>query len=238
KKFSELAEQFGNMVYEQSDSLKPAAERYKLKVQTTGWIARGGAPDLGVVGHPKVLAALFSKDSIEGKRNTDAIEIAPSVLVSARVLEHKPEAQRPFAEVKAEIETTLKQQEAAKLAQKEGAAKLEQLAKGGDAGLKWSPPKVITLRDPGNVPVDAQRKILGADPEKLPFHVGSDRGEQGYVIYRVIRSLPAEPRTEVQKTSDLVNSHRLAGAQQFEAWLASERARTKVEINRSGLEKK
>jgi peptidyl-prolyl cis-trans isomerase D len=185
-----------------------------------------------------VLAALFSKDSIEGKRNTDAIEIAPGALVAARVLEHEPEAQRPFADVKSEIEATLKRQEAAKLAQKEGAARLEQLAKGGDAGLKWSAPRIITLREPGNLPPDAQRRILAADAEKLPLHVGSDRGEQGYVIYRVIRSLPAEPRTEVQKTTDVVNAHRLAGAQQFEAWLASERARTKIEINKSNLEKK
>src|SRR6185503_17635638 len=103
KKFTELAEAFGNMVYEQSDSLKPAAEKYKLKLQTTGWIARGGAPDLGLVGHPKVLAALFSKDSIDAKRNTDAIEITPGVLVAARVIEHQPEQQRPLADVKGEI---------------------------------------------------------------------------------------------------------------------------------------
>src|SRR5688572_13565005 len=238
KKFTEVAEAFGNMVYEQSDSLKPAAERYKLKLQTTGWIARGGAPDLGVVGHPKVLTALFSKDAIEAKRNTDAVEVAPGVLVAARVAEHQAEAQRPFAEVKAEIEALLKQQEAAKLAQKEGAAKLEQLAKGGDAGLKWSAPRIMTLRDPGDLPPDAQRRILGADTEKLPVHIGSDRGEQGYAIYRLVRALPEEPRTEVQKTTDAVNAHRLAGAQQFEAWLAAERERAKIEINRANLDKK
>jgi len=238
KKFTELAEGFGNMVYEQSDSLKPAAEKYKVKLQTSGWIARGGAPDLGVVGHPKVLAALFSKDSIEGKRNTDAIEIAPGVLVAARVLEHKAEQQRPFAEVKTEIETTLKRDEAAKLAQKEGAAKLEQLAKGGDAGLAFSQPKAITMREAGNLPADIQRKILAADPQKLPVHFGADRGEQGYAIYRLVRALPEERRTELQKTSDVVNAHRLAGAQQFEAWLAAERERAKIEINRANLDKK
>ena len=238
KKFTELAEGFGNMVYEQSDSLKPAAEKYKVKLQTSGWIARGGAPDLGVVGHPKVLAALFSKDSIEGKRNTDAIEIAPGVLVAARVLEHKAEQQRPFAEVKSEIETTLKRDEAAKLAQKEGAAKLEQLAKGGDAGLAFSQPKAITMREAGNLPADIQRKILAADPQKLPVHFGADRGEQGYAIYRLVRALPEERRTEPQKTSDVVNAHRLAGAQQFEAWLAAERERAKIEINRANLDKK
>ena len=226
------------MVYEQSDSLKPAAEKYKLKLQATGWIARGGAPDLGLVGHPKVLAALFSKDSIEAKRNTDAIEITPGVLVAARVIEHQPEQQRPLADVKGEIEATLKREEAAKLAQKDGAAKLEQLAKGGDAGLTFSQPKAVTMREAGNLPADVQRKILAADPKKLPAHFGADRGDQGYVIYRVVRALPEEPRTDVQKTSDVVNAHRLAGALQFESWLAAERASAKIEINRANLEKK
>jgi peptidyl-prolyl cis-trans isomerase D len=238
KKFTELAEGLGNLVYEQSDSLKPAAEKYKLKLQTSGWIARGGAPDLGVVGHPKVLAALFSKDSVEGKRNTDAIEIAQGVLIAARVLEHQAEQQRPFAEVKGEIEATLKRDEAAKLAQKEGAAKLEQLAKGGDAGLSFSQPKAITMRDAGSLPTDIQRKILAADPQKLPVHFGADRGEQGYAIYRVVRALPEEPRTEVQKVTDATNAHRFAGAQQFEAWLAAERERAKIVLNRANLDKK
>jgi peptidyl-prolyl cis-trans isomerase D len=42
-KFAEAAENFSNLVYEQSDSLKPAAERFKLQVQTTGWIVRSQA---------------------------------------------------------------------------------------------------------------------------------------------------------------------------------------------------
>src|SRR2546421_386455 len=38
KKYAEAADPFGNMVYEQSESLKPVAEKYKLQIQTTGWI--------------------------------------------------------------------------------------------------------------------------------------------------------------------------------------------------------
>jgi len=239
KKFNELGESFGNTVYEQSDSLKPAAERYKLRLQATGWITRAGAADLGLVGHPKVLAALFSKDSIEGKRNTDAIEVAPGVLVAARVLEHQSEAQRPFNEVKPEIEALLKRQEAAKLAHKEGAQRLEQLLKGGaDGGLKWSAPRTVTMREPGNLAADVRRRIFAADPEKLPAYVGAEQGEQGYALYRVLRALPPETRTELQKTSDLVNANQAAGAYQFDAWLSSLRARTKIEIHKQNLEKK
>ena len=238
KKFAEAAESFGNMVYEQSDSLKPAAERFKLRIATTGWISRSGSPDLGLVGHPKVLAALFSQDAIQGKRNTDAIEIAPNVLVAARVIEHQPAAQRKFDEVRADIETALRRQEAAKLAQTEGASRLEQLAKGGDAGLKWTAPRVVMVRDRGKIPPDAQRRTFAADPQKLPAHVGADLGEEGYAIYRVLRVLPSEARDDQQKAADFANANRLAGAEQFDAWLASLRARAKVEINRANLEKK
>ena len=92
------------MVYEQSESLKPAAERFKLQIQTTGWITkRAGGQELGALDNPKLLAALFSPDAIANKRNTDAIEVAPNTLVAARVIEHQPAAQRKFEEVKDEI---------------------------------------------------------------------------------------------------------------------------------------
>ena len=49
RRFAEAAEAFSNMVYEQSDSLKPAAERFKLPVQTSGWITRTPSAEAGVL---------------------------------------------------------------------------------------------------------------------------------------------------------------------------------------------
>src|SRR5688572_25136041 len=120
KKFAESAEAFSNTVYEQSDSLKPAAERFKLPVQTTGWIAKSARQELGALDHPKLLAALFSSDALVNKRNTDAIEIAPNTLVAARVVQHQAAAQRGFDEVKGEIAQMLRQREASALALKDG----------------------------------------------------------------------------------------------------------------------
>jgi peptidyl-prolyl cis-trans isomerase D len=141
RKFAEAAETFSNLVYEQSDSLKPAAERFKLPVQTTGWIAKSARQELGALDNPKLLAALFSSDSLKTKRNTDAVEVAPNTLVAARVLEHQPAAQRSFDEMKGEIAEQLRKREASALALKDGTAKLEKLRKGEDAGLKWSAPR-------------------------------------------------------------------------------------------------
>jgi peptidyl-prolyl cis-trans isomerase D len=236
KKFAEAAEHFGNIVYEQSDSLAPAAERFKLALRRSDWIERAAAP--APLDHAKVRAALFSQDALQGRRNTDAIEVAPNVLVAARVVEHQPAAQRSFDEVKAEIERRLKREQAAKLARARGEAKLAELAGGGDAGLKWPAPRVVTARERDRAPSEAQRRVFAADPAKLPAHVGVDLGEQGYVIVRVLRVLDPEPRDERRKAADAAVAQRNAGAEQFEAWLAGLRQRAKIEINKANLEKK
>lgn len=238
KRFAEAAEGFNNLVYEQSDSLKPAAERYKLKQATTGWFTREGSQEIGPLAHPKLLAALFAPEAIQQRRNTDAVEVAPGVLVAARVAEHQPAAQRPFEEVKAEIAQRLARREAAALAQKEGAAKLAALAKGAEAGLQWGAAQLVSRREARGLDPAAVQRIMAADTSKLPAYVGVERGEQGYAVYRISRVIAAEPAAEPQKAEELARIDREAGAEQFEAYVASLRARAKVEINRENLEKK
>src|SRR5688572_527212 len=148
RKFAEVAQDFSNLVYEQSDSLKPAADKHKLKIETTGWIGRQPSPELGPLAHPKLLAALFSADSTRQKRNTDAVEVVPGVLVAARVAEHQPETQRPLSEVKADVARRLVQRDALVLARKEGEAKLAALMKGENPqGLQWSAAKAVSRRE-------------------------------------------------------------------------------------------
>ena len=238
KKFAEIADAFNNLVYEQSDSLKPAAERYKLKLATSGWMVRQPSPEQGVLAHPKLLAALFSPDSIQQRRNTDAVEVAPGVLLAARVAEHQPESQRPLEEVRAEVERKLARREAAALAHKEGAEKLSLLAKGGDAGLTWSVPKALSRRDAQGLPLPALRKVMTADVSTLPAHAGLEAGDKGYAIYRVSKVVPGEFKAGAQSAEELAMADRQAGAEQLEAYVASLRARAKIEINRANLEKK
>jgi peptidyl-prolyl cis-trans isomerase D len=237
KKFAEAAEGFGNLVYEQSDSLKPAAERFGLKIRTSDWIGRNAGPEAGPLGNAKLLAALFSTDALSAKRNTDAIEVAGNVLVSARVLEHQAAAVRPLDATRAEIEQKLKKREAARLAAKDGAARLEQLAKGADPGVKWSSAKLVSRKKPENVPPDALARILAVDAAKVPAHFGIER-DDGYTLYRVTKVLPPEPRKEDQHKADLANAERMAGAEQYSAYVEALRARARIEINKAAIEKK
>jgi len=62
KRFNDTAEAFGNLVYEQPDSLKPAAERFKLQGDFA--LDRQGVnPGSRPLDNAKLLGALFSQDS-------------------------------------------------------------------------------------------------------------------------------------------------------------------------------
>jgi peptidyl-prolyl cis-trans isomerase D len=236
RKFAEAAEVFSNLVYEQSDSLKPAAERFKLQVQKTDWIPKAGSPAAGVLANPRMLSALFSPDSIQSKRNTDAIEVAPGVLASARVVEHRPATQLKYEEVKDTIEKRLRLQEAAKLARKDGEAKLAELKSGKELAINWSQPHPVSRSKPEGLPPDALRQILSADASKLPAYAGFG-ADGGYVLYRVGKVIEAPVGEEKGKDS-IARLESQVGGEQFTAYTAALRSRAKVEINKANLDKK
>ncbi len=113
KKYSELAESFTNTVYEQSDSLKPVADKLKLKIETVDKLTRVPNPALGKApfNDAKFLKAIFADDAVKNKRNTEAVEAAPSTLIAGRVLEYKPASKRALAEVDGVIRARVAQEE-------------------------------------------------------------------------------------------------------------------------------
>ena len=236
RKFAESAETFSNLVYEQPDSLKPAAERFKLQVQSTPWIAKSANQELGALDNPKLLAALFSQDSIKNKRNTDAVEVAPGALVAARVVEHQPAAQRGFDDVKKDIAEKLRREQSIELAQKDGAAKLEALRKGADAGLKWSAPRTVSRRDAQGLPRELLQPIVAADVSKLPAYVGIPVPNAGYLLVRIGKIIEADPKEKNPESSARVGQ--LFGTAQYDAYVDSLRARADIEIKPENLEKK
>ena len=236
RRFAEAAEVFTNLVFEQADSLKPAAEQLKLTPRTTGWVTKTPSEALGPLNHPKMLEALFSADATKNRRNSDAIEIAPSTLVAARVLEYQESKQRSFAEAQADIEQKLRRREAAALAAKEGEAKLAQLRQGGDAGLNWTTSLRVTRRDPGELSAALQRKVMSADVGSLPAYVGGPRGEDGYVLVRITKVIKPEAKNEVLQAAELSRIARQVGSAQYDAYIESLRARADVTINQKALE--
>ena len=152
------------------------------------------------------------------------------------MLEHQPAAQRKLDEVKDEIAALLQRQEAAELARKDGEAKLEQLRKGGAAaGVKWSPPVTVSRRDPQKLPGEVLRPVMAADTSKLPAYIGVPAGDTGYMLVRVSKVVEGDPK---QGGDPLPRAAGLAGAAQFEAYIASLRKQADISVNPSNLEKK
>ena len=193
KKWSEMAEVFGDTVYEQADSLKPVADKLKLTVQTAEGVTRNPNPQQAQApyNNAKFLNALFG-DALKNKRNTEAVEVAGSTLIAGRVVEHKPAAKRPLAEVQDAIRMRVTQEEAVKLARKEGEAKLAAAKASGDATGFGEAKVVARLQQPPFAPAAAEA-IMKADTAKLPAYVGVELPGQGYAVYRINKVTQAAP---------------------------------------------
>lgn len=239
RKFAEAAESFGNIVYEQADSLAPAAEKFGLKIEQTNWLPRAASPQvlaaLGPFGNEKLLASLFSEDSLKNKRNTEVVEIAPNTLLAARVLEHRPATLKPFDSVKADLELRLKAEEAAALARKAGEEKLAELRQGGEDKLGWALVKNVSRLQGRQVPPVAMQAIFQADVKKLPSYVGVSTGGN-YLLYKIMKV--SQPQTtDENKRKVLQRDYSMMAAQEdFAAYLAALRARYKIDINTAALQ--
>jgi peptidyl-prolyl cis-trans isomerase D len=230
RQFAELAETFSNSVYEQSDSLSPVAERLKLSVQKAASLTRTPAPGVqGVLNNPKLLQAIFSEDAIAKRRNTAAVEVAPNTLVSARVVNHRPAAVRPFEEVKADVRQRLIQAKSAELAKAEGQARLA--AWTSDPAQSALGEAVTVSRD--QAPALPQAVIdaaLRADPSKMPALIGVDLGLQGFAVVRVNKIVQRPEATAQQSEQSRQQFARLWGQAESQAYLSSLKSQFKVEM--------
>ncbi|WP_332879685.1 SurA N-terminal domain-containing protein [Massilia sp. S19_KUP03_FR1] len=231
KKYSELAEQFANTVEEQSDSLKPAADKLGLKIETIENLGRTPSPQFGTApfNNAKFLSALFAQDTLKNKRNTLAVEAAPSTLIAGRVVDYKPAAKRPLAEVDAAIRQRVTTEEAMRLARAAGEAKMAAAKAAGDAA-GFGPVQVLTRTAQPTINPVAAMAVLKADTSKLPAYVGVDVPGQGYGVYRIAKVAQVgtpDPARRAQEAEQITGA---AAQQDMYAFLQAlkEKAKSKV----------
>jgi len=237
KAYAEAAETFGNMVYEQSDSLKAVADKLKLKIDTADQLTRQGnpaAPATNLTNNPKFLKAIFADDVVKKKHNTEAIEVAPNTMIAGRMVEYKPATKRPLDEVKAMIVARLTQTEAGNLAEKEGKAKLAAL-KQADATTGFSDVKVVSRAKQQDLPAQAMAQIMKADTQKLPAFVGVSLGDAGYAVYRISKVNAGTP-DPAKRASEGAQVANLQSQQDLLAYIELLKKKAKVTVNKAALE--
>jgi peptidyl-prolyl cis-trans isomerase D len=188
KKFAEAAEQFTNLVYEQSDSLQPAAEKLDLKVRTVNNVSRAGLPREAPEAQqltPAVVQALFADDALLKKRNIAAVETGAGALVSARVTEHRPARLRPLEEVGPPIRARLVREQAARQAREAATAAAAALAK-APAEAGFSPARPVSRGQAAGLSPDAVKKIMQVPADKLPTFVVAELDAGTHGVYWVL----------------------------------------------------
>ncbi len=238
RKFAEAADQFQNLVYEQADSLQPVAKALNLQVQTTPGLTRAQVQALGQ-GNPKFAQAVFSPESLQSKRNTEAIEVGANAIIAARVVDYKAATPRPLDEVKAQIRKQLEQKAASDLAQAAGKEKLALLQQGKDAGVAFGKPVPLTRNQaqPG-FPPDALLGIFHADPAKLPAYLGMPGEGGGYSLYKVSQVTTPQAPDAARVAAFSTRIGEQLGREMFNAYVASLKAKADVKINQTNLERK
>lgn len=232
KAYVEAAEQFGNLVYEQADSLKPAADKLGLSIKTQAGLQRSGPTAAGadaLLANPKLLQAVFADDALRSKRNTEAVEVGPNQLVAARVLQHRPAATRPLAEVSAQVRQALVQQRALELAQAEGKAKLE--AWKGAAAASLPAAIVVSRQQAQGLPQPLVSALLSAPVAKgQPGWAGVDLGPQGYAVARVNQVLAPETLPAAQAEQGRQQLAQMWAQAEAQAYLEALKKHYKVKI--------
>lgn len=228
--FSEQAEAFTNMVYEQSGSLQPAAKAFGGQVQTSDWLSRESGAKF--FKNDKIMNLVFSDEVLKDHRNTEAIEVAPNTLVSARLVEYKPAAPKSFDEVKAGIEDLLKIEAAAKLASSKGEAALKSLQEGKEAaGIEWIPEVTIDRKNAQGLTELAMRQAFNTNVAKLPAYSGIADDKQGYLLVKVVKVNTVTPTdAEAQKTAKTELNEALS-SEYLAAYKESLRSKAKVKVN-------
>ena len=194
KLFTANAEKFTNTVYEQPDSLDPAAKAFQLAKQTAT-VQRTAAPGAqGPLASQKLLTAIFASDSVKGKHNTEAVETGASQLVSARVVEYTAQHTRPLTEVHDQVVEAVRKAQAIESAKKDGEARVAAAKK--DPALALPLTATVGRADrSGAVPFQVTQAALKADLSKGPAVVGLALPDGGYAAVRVLKSTPHAPDT-------------------------------------------
>jgi len=233
RKYAELADRFSNLVYEKADSLEPAVKELGLSMTESGWISQNRA-EPAVLMNSSLLAAVFAPEAVQKKQNTEAIEVAPNTLVAARVLEYRPAGVQPLADVAKSIREALAGKAARGAAIQAGNAALESAMR-GQANAQFGAPIKVTRVQSAGLPPQAMKALFKLPSSKLPSYFGVETAD-GYRLYRLNRVGLSQAQTgfDRQVKRDM---GRMLAQDELRAYMEYTKARRKIEINQSLVDK-
>jgi len=233
EKFAALAEEFSNKVYEQSSSLDAVSKRFNLPIQKTDWISRNDSDKF--FKNEALMSALYSKESIKDHRNTEAIEVTPNNLISARVVDYKAQSTKPFADVRKNIEDYLKFESAKKMVASEGEAALKSLTD-ASSKIQWQPATLVDRKNTKGLSDAVVNHAYKMPTDKLPSYSGFIDGNNGYVIVKVNKVSFPNDSNEENKQAFASDYSEALSAEYLSAYLKGLKAKASVSVNQKFFE--
>jgi peptidyl-prolyl cis-trans isomerase D len=236
--YRDVGNKLTDMIYNDPTSLKPAAEKLGLTIQTTPLFGREGAKT-GLAADPKVVKAAFSDLVLVQGNTSDPIDLGNDHIVVVHVARHVPAAVKPLAEVSDTIKQTVVQQRVdasakeiadAALAKLQGGEKLDALAQAAGQAVQQ---KTGVMRNAADLdPALLQAVFEMAHPAKgaaTRALVPMEQGRYALVVLGAVN--PGDPSKVPAEAQGFLREQmaRAYGAADIEAFLDVLRSKAKIE---------
>jgi hypothetical protein len=239
KEFSKKADLFANLVYEQPDSLKPAAEALKLSILKENELTTSGKKSLPK-NHPlneqKTLLNIFKDEILKSGKNSEAFQLQNGDLISVHVSEFHPPQTKKFDEVKSDIEKIVRLKKAEDLALKNGNTNFDNLIKDPNTkiqGKEFSKSFWVSRIKPLDLSGEPFDKVFNVDTSKLPIVVNAKIPGSGIAIYRINQIRPSQEvntKAQIELTKQIAE---LNIQNELSAYFANMRTNSQVKILKS-----
>ena len=240
EQFNELAEILGSTVFEQPDSLEPAADHLGVKVMRSEWFTQDAGT--GIAEFQVVRDAAFGNEVLIDGLNSELIEIDQDNLVAVRKVDYRARRQLDLNEARPGLEKRLRAVEASDRMEKAGEDLVARLKSGADWDELLIAHKLARVRLPETTEtllepleqVVARVVYAALVPLSGQIAYGGERiSPARYAIYRLERvefgdpaNASEEDRLGVEK---ILSSRR--GGEMVIGWRQGLRKVAKVQIN-------
>ncbi len=207
-KFPEIAEEFTNLVFDQSETLKPVVDRFNLKINTAQIKNRQtikSSNSFDLLNHPEFLSSLFTDEVLKKGHNSKVITINGQI-ISARAVKYEPAAIASFESVRPQIDKKLALEAAALLAQKDGEDKLKQVQE-KLISLVFSEQSQVSRSKPLKHPLAVVNAAFNVDEKQFPAYAGVQMGQDGYALIKITSAIPYQQPDF--KSLELLSDNRL-----------------------------
>jgi len=241
--FYQQVDDLNRYSYEMPDSLAGVADKLGLEVKHSSLFTRRGGK--GIFGNPKVINAAFSDEVLQQGRNSEPVELSDTHVMVLHVNKHQPAQQKSMADVRSEIVTQLKRQQAQQLAITTAEQLRSELQSGDKSGeqlarqykVKWLKPGYISRQPDAKSKLDKairQEAFRMPKPDKQQASAAIARLGDGNIA---VLELYAVRDGEVDKEPAKIKTDRLRlssafGDSEYQATLQSLRSKADITINK------